>query len=174
MKNLVFLWVIGVVIVALAGCAVNTKLIERERVDQEISSMDNQGYLFGTPPPAASRKATREYFELQVELPPPIEKESRVPKEEVEEMEVAPIYTAPEISELEEVFVPEVEKEEYVTYKVQKGDTLQKISQKFYGTSKKWRKIFLANKDKLKNPDKIRAGQTLKIPQTAGESEYIK
>ncbi|KPK42493.1 MAG: hypothetical protein AMJ78_02430 [Omnitrophica WOR_2 bacterium SM23_29] len=78
------------------------------------------------------------------------------------------------MSELEEVFVPEVEKEEYVTYKVQKGDTLQKISQKFYGTSKKWRKIFLANKDKLKNPDKIRAGQTLKIPQTAGESEYIK
>lgn len=171
MKNLVLLGVIGVVIVALAGCAVNTKLIERERVDQEISSMDNQGYLFGTPPPAATRKATREYFEVQVELPPPIEKESRVPKEEIEEMGV---YAAPEISEPEEVFVPEVKKEEYVTYKVRKGDTLQKISQKFYGTTKKWRKIFLANKDKLKNPDKVRAGQTLRIPQAVGESEYIK
>ncbi|KPK39610.1 MAG: hypothetical protein AMJ78_08260 [Omnitrophica WOR_2 bacterium SM23_29] len=73
----------------------------------------------------------------------------------------------------------EVQKEAYTTYKVQKGDTLQKISTKFYGTTKKWRKIFLANQDKLKSPDKVYPGQMLRIPQEgiaeeSGESEYIK
>jgi nucleoid-associated protein YgaU len=50
------------------------------------------------------------------------------------------------------------------TYVVQRGDTLQKISQKFYGTSKSWQKIYDANKAKLKKPDVIVVGTTLKIP----------
>ena len=49
-------------------------------------------------------------------------------------------------------------------YKVEKGDTLQKISQKFYGTTKKWHKIFKANESILKAPDKIYPGQTINIP----------
>jgi nucleoid-associated protein YgaU len=50
------------------------------------------------------------------------------------------------------------------TYVVQKGDTLQKISSKVYGTTKKWKKIFEANKELLKDPDKIKPGQELVIP----------
>lgn len=50
------------------------------------------------------------------------------------------------------------------TYVVQKDDTLQKISEKVYGTTKKWQKIYEANKDTLKSPDMIRAGQKLVIP----------
>jgi LysM repeat protein len=49
------------------------------------------------------------------------------------------------------------------TYTVRKGDTLTKISQKYYGTASKWRKIADANK--IKNPNKIRIGQKLKIPK---------
>ena len=37
-------------------------------------------------------------------------------------------------------------------YIVQKGDTLQKISKKFFGTTKKWPKLYDANKDVLKGP----------------------
>lgn len=48
------------------------------------------------------------------------------------------------------------------TYVVKKGDTLSKISIKFYGTAAKWRKIADANK--LKNPNRIFPGQKLKIP----------
>ncbi|NQS99473.1 MAG: LysM peptidoglycan-binding domain-containing protein [Candidatus Omnitrophica bacterium] len=54
------------------------------------------------------------------------------------------------------------------TYKVRKGDTLQKISQKFYGTTKKWSALFEANKDRLKSPDKVYPGQLLNIPAVAG------
>jgi nucleoid-associated protein YgaU len=49
-------------------------------------------------------------------------------------------------------------------YKVLKGDTLQKISKKFYGTTKKWNKIFEANRNILKGPNKVYPGQVIDIP----------
>jgi LysM repeat protein len=51
------------------------------------------------------------------------------------------------------------------SYTVQAGDTLSKISQKFYGNANRYMEIFEANRDQLKNPDQIRPGQELKIPQ---------
>jgi len=50
-------------------------------------------------------------------------------------------------------------------YVVQKGDTLQKISEKFFGTTQKWKSIYDANKHVLKSPDRIRPGQKLAIPK---------
>ena len=50
------------------------------------------------------------------------------------------------------------------TYTVVAGDTLSKIARKFYGQANNWNKIFQANKDQIKNPDMIRAGQVFKIP----------
>jgi nucleoid-associated protein YgaU len=49
-------------------------------------------------------------------------------------------------------------------YTVQSGDTLSKISQRYYGNSHDYMKIFNANKDKLDDPDKIQVGQELTIP----------
>ena len=50
------------------------------------------------------------------------------------------------------------------TYTVKSGDTLSKIAQQFYGKSSEYNKIFDANRDKLKDPDKIQVGQELVIP----------
>ncbi len=50
-------------------------------------------------------------------------------------------------------------------YVVQAGDTLSKIAKHFYGDATKYMKIFEANKDHLKNPDTIKVGQELKIPE---------
>ena len=50
------------------------------------------------------------------------------------------------------------------TYTVVKGDSLSKIAKKFYGDANEWNRIFEANQDIIKDPDKIRPGQTLKIP----------
>ena len=47
------------------------------------------------------------------------------------------------------------------------GDTLSKISKQFYGDANKYMKIFEANRDKLKDPDKIQVGQELVIPEAA-------
>ena len=50
------------------------------------------------------------------------------------------------------------------TYVVKKGDTLQKIYQKFYGTTRNWNKIFQANRKVLKDKDLLIEGQRLVIP----------
>jgi nucleoid-associated protein YgaU len=50
-------------------------------------------------------------------------------------------------------------------YTVQAGDTLSKISRQFYGDAGSYMRIFEANRDKLSDPDKIRAGQELVIPE---------
>jgi nucleoid-associated protein YgaU len=50
------------------------------------------------------------------------------------------------------------------SYTVQKGDTLSKISKQFYGDANNYKKIFDANRDQLKDPDKIQPGQVLRIP----------
>ncbi len=50
-------------------------------------------------------------------------------------------------------------------YEVVGGDTLSKIAKKFYGDANKYMKIFEANKDQLQDPDKIKVGQKLRIPE---------
>ena len=51
-----------------------------------------------------------------------------------------------------------------VTYKVESGDTLSKISKEYYGTPDEYMRIFYANRDKLRDPDRINVGQELVIP----------
>jgi nucleoid-associated protein YgaU len=51
-----------------------------------------------------------------------------------------------------------------LTYKVTSGDSLSKIAKRFYGDANAYHKIFDANRDKLKDPDKIQVGQELKLP----------
>jgi tetratricopeptide (TPR) repeat protein len=50
------------------------------------------------------------------------------------------------------------------TYVVQSGDTLVSISRKFYHSSKRWKEILDANRKKIDDPEKLRAGQNLVIP----------
>ncbi|MFA6958084.1 MAG: LysM peptidoglycan-binding domain-containing protein [Thermoanaerobaculia bacterium] len=50
-------------------------------------------------------------------------------------------------------------------HEVVSGETLSKISKHYYGDANKYMKIFEANTDILKNPDLIKVGQKLKIPE---------
>jgi LysM repeat protein len=50
------------------------------------------------------------------------------------------------------------------THTVKKGETLQKISQEHYGTTRRWMQIFEANKSSLENPDRVQVGMKLQIP----------
>jgi predicted Zn-dependent protease len=49
-------------------------------------------------------------------------------------------------------------------YEVQSGDTLSKIAKRFLGDANRYQAIFEMNTDQLKDPNMIRAGQKLKIP----------
>lgn len=49
-------------------------------------------------------------------------------------------------------------------YEVQAGDDLSSIAKHFYGDANAWQTLFDANRDQLTDPDRILAGQMLKIP----------
>ena len=54
---------------------------------------------------------------------------------------------------------------EVATYTVKAGDTLSSIARERLGNANAYPKIFEANRDQLSDPDKIKPGQVLKIPQ---------
>lgn len=49
-------------------------------------------------------------------------------------------------------------------YEVKKGDSLSKIAKEYYGDPMLYPRIFEANRDVLKDPNKIKPGQKLRIP----------
>lgn len=52
----------------------------------------------------------------------------------------------------------------YHVHSVQSGESLSKIAKKYYKDVSQYMKIFNANTDQLSNPDLIKPGQELKIP----------
>ncbi len=154
----------------LSGCVVRTYPLTRERIDQDLTG--NHGYLQGEAPAqeAKERKATRTTQVVEVEMHSPIKFERIAKKNKiVEYAEDKKIwgnrgfFTESAIPESVES-APAVSAANIEKYTVKKGDTLQKISNKFYGTTKRWNKIFEVNKDKLKAPNKIYSGQVIDIP----------
>ncbi len=50
------------------------------------------------------------------------------------------------------------------TYTVKSGDSLSKIAERELGDGSKWRAIYEANRDQIKDPDLIHPGQVLNLP----------
>lgn len=159
---------------AVSGCIVRTYPVTKDRIDQNLA-IGNRGYLKGQTPSGEvkERKTTRTTRIVEIELHSPIKFETMPKAKPIETKPIESIertqdqglwgnrgyITQSETPEIVEPTTTRLEK-----YTVQKGDTLQKISKKFYGTSKKWAKIYEANKDMLKGPDKIYPGQAINIP----------
>ncbi|HHD63082.1 MAG TPA: peptidoglycan-binding protein LysM [Desulfobulbaceae bacterium] len=55
-----------------------------------------------------------------------------------------------------------VEKVEY--YEIVSGDTLSAVAKKYYGKGSAYMRIFEANREVIKDPDKIYVGQKIRIP----------
>lgn len=156
-------------VLLLSGCVVRSYSVVKDRVDQEVSG--NQGYISGSAPegtqaPKKFTKRATKVVEIEWRSPVKFERLKVPPKpiEEVSQPSEAPGTEHP-ASEHPQEILPETQEGQFETYVVQKDDTLQKISTKFYGTTKKWMKIFEANKDKLKSPDRVRPGQEIRIPK---------
>ncbi len=138
---------------ALSGCVARTYNLTRDRIDQDLSSSSgNRGYMMGVPPEPAERKTTRTTRVVEVEL-------GFAKKSSARFSSTTPLATSIEES-------TDNVNQDFEQYTVGKNDTLQKISKKFYNTTKKWPKIYEANKDILRTPDKLYTGQTLRIPKS--------
>jgi nucleoid-associated protein YgaU len=74
-----------------------------------------------------------------------------------------PVNESPSVASEEKVYV----EEKYQTQKfyiVRKGDTLSRISRTYYGSANEWYRIYQANRDQLDNPDMLKPGMKLRIP----------
>lgn len=195
----VFSIVICVQLAGCSGWAVHSSTMRKPRVDQGVSG--NRGFVSGKAVSAPKEPAftDRKVYRFEIEMPvlPQIElkplkrktptedkavwgnkgyifkaavKEVAAPEQPQQEEEMPLAKIKQKVSEILER-APEESTAQMRTYKVRKGDTLQKISRHFYGTTKKWHLLYKANRDKLKGPDKVYPGQVLVIPQVA---EYKK
>lgn len=165
MKILALVCVAGL----LAGCTAKVYTKDRARVDQKITG--NAGCLYGTCPDRGEYSKTRQTFVLEIETRPGevsqedlYVSESRQPSLQEERYHEPARVQRPEPRQVvTQKPVPPVPV--YVDYKVQEGDTLQKISKKFYDTYQRWYEIYEANRDVIANPDRIRPGITIRIPE---------
>ena len=146
----------------LNGCRAATRVAEVPRVDLELSSENgNRGYLIGTPPEPVSVKPTRQVVTIDIEIPSFYKGKHIDGQATIDGM-------APSETETTEAPIGSFD-----TYVVQKGESLWSIAAKpqVYGKATKWRRIFDANRDLLKTPDRVRAGMKLKIPREQAASE---
>jgi len=178
MKQLFAVLTVVAVGASMAGCArVTARVVEKPRVDQEMTS-GNRGYVQGTGPAAAPRKTTRQVLETDIEMATsremtPWKIKKNPPAAEMPQAAVpapAPAAAWPQESPASKSAsaAPEMPAAPK-TYIVKKGDTLEKIAAEMYGDGSKWRRIFKANKEMLKSPNKIYAGQKLMIPALPAE-----
>lgn len=72
-----------------------------------------------------------------------------------------PETPAPSTEELE----AEAEEIKAEFYTIKKGDSLSLIAKEFYGNPMKYKELFEANKEVIKNPDLIYPGQVIRIPK---------
>jgi nucleoid-associated protein YgaU len=54
--------------------------------------------------------------------------------------------------------------EKVVYYEIVSGDTLSRIAKQFYGDGSAYMRIFEANREVIRDPDKIFVGQKIRIP----------
>jgi hypothetical protein len=116
--------------------------------------------------------------EAVVEAPPPPVKQAEIPPPQVSAPEQeTPVIKAPDVpvtatapatsrkrppAPVSSYKVPSVIPARGISYKLRWGDTLWDVSQAFYRTP--WRYKYLANYNGIRNPDRIIAGRTIKIP----------
>jgi len=191
-RTMIKFWMVCLVGVAvgLSGCTkISTRVIEKPRLDQKLDA-GNRGYIGSGArmPEEPPRKTTRKFLNIDVELPTlkeltpwPIKAEDEDSNVEIDESamgdpDVVDDWSAESdqrapVSSRPTQYVPPIVKSietapiaEPTTYVVVSGDTLEKIADKVYGDSKKWRVIYDANRDLLDDPNHIYQGNELLIP----------
>ena len=163
--NRMCLLLLGLVFM-LSGCVARTYNLTQDRVDQHMTE-GNRGYIMGSHPGTEKPKKTERTMRVfEFELGKSYKIEGDKPSAGSVSEPVAITEYIPAVDDSPDFEAEAMPKSTaFQKYTVEKNDTLQKISQKFYGTTKKWTKIYEANKSTLKTPDRVYAGQVLNIPE---------
>ena len=158
--------VVGALAVAIAGCRAATRVVEAPRVDLQMTE-GNRGFVIGRPTEEPRLKRTRQIVEADVELgskTSPSQREIAMPAA-VEQAAPSEISEAPLVPEPQSSAPASAQR--YDRYVVKKGDTLWTIAANadVYGDASRWRQIYDANRDAMKNSKDLHVGMTLQIPR---------
>ena len=125
--------------------------MEKREVTTDRELWGNRGYTSGETAPS---QTAYPYSAERVE-------KMRVVEEKVEDK---PTFFAPLKMKKKEP--------DFIEYKVSKGDTLSTIAARsdIYGDAGKWKKIYEANKETIKDPSRVYPGQVLRIPTLEEET----
>lgn len=167
--------------VSVKDVTVKGYIQDRQRVDQDVNG--NAGYLQGNAPAPEETKKTRKVYVVEVTKNPKIDtakpttpapaaqnnvmEESRQQTQKVQTQPAR--INVPDLKDQVKVQEPtalteSVQSGEIKEYVVEKDDTLQKISKKFYDSYSKWPQIYEANKDVIKDPNRLSPGIKIIIP----------
>lgn len=175
------------IILMVSGCAASKDIKmsayvqEKPRVDQEIATSQPVGNWQNAPMAVdPERKPTRKVYVMEM-----TKETEGIDIDSIEVKTEGNVRTTttttkrtipqPSLYEAPNVEIPPIQESDrsqgldsaatsFVAYTVEKDDTLQKISKKFYDSYSKWPRIYNANKDVIKNPDFLQPGLKLQIP----------
>lgn len=185
---------LGVFAAGCSGVSANVYKQQVDRVDQQMEGNAGYLSGTPQQPDRSNVKKTRANYYLEVEKQAPEPKEEEITPAPVQAQEPA-YETSPAASgsqglepepaepvsrrssitppvepvQEEPAAVSEpagaVEAGGFTEYTIEKNDTLQKISKKFYGSYSKWSKIYEVNKDVIKDPNRLKPGVMIKVPK---------
>jgi outer membrane protein OmpA-like peptidoglycan-associated protein len=134
------------------------KIISRGKLDAVAHVRD----LVGMQKDRNAQFMVAEVEEIMIPAPP-----AGATGTEIEKVEIPPDAQKVEEGKFLEEKKEDVESAVKVStreYTVQKGDSLSKIAQKEMGGAYRWKYLYELNKDKIKNPNKLKAGMKIIIP----------
>lgn len=156
--------------IVISGC-VRLYTQDVQRVDQELPGYRD---FAGKPGEMPERKKTRKAFVLEIQTLSAYkesQKGRRVTQETEESIGVGQSKALQDdplednrISVKKHASSLVLDSSGITEYTVEEDDTLQKIAKKFYDSYSRWNKIYEANRDKIKDPNRIQPGMIIKIP----------
>ena len=134
--------------------------------DDRNSGMDSSPYVQPEQNRVASQQPVmRQSSKLQNQLRPQFDPNPGSSPEFVSPPDHGQFQAQSNTSTSELVEAAKVTYGSYSEYKTQPTDTLQNISQRFYGSPDYYFDLYLANRDLLSNPATVPAGLTIKVPK---------
>ncbi|OGX08970.1 MAG: hypothetical protein A2Z88_07525 [Omnitrophica WOR_2 bacterium GWA2_47_8] len=163
-----------ILLTAMTGCSYKLKAYSQVRDRVDIDMPGSRGYA-ATGESATAKKTRRVYVVEFVKEPQ--EEKNPAPKAassvKQDGLNYQTVESVPHFDVVDEEKGATAAQERpsypvvdgYVQYTVEKDDTLQGISKKFYDNYSSWTKIYDANKEKIENPNVLRPGTVIRIPQ---------
>jgi tetratricopeptide (TPR) repeat protein len=153
-------------------------LLYDERMGDPISAIYHYRQYLALQPDSDKKRLAEDYIErCKLTLAAKLPQAPGIDPSELSRLQIENAALRGQVAELQgraaaphvepakpEAPVPAVAPTETRTHIVQKGDTLQSLALRYYGTRSNWEKIYAANRAILPSQDQLKVGQQLVIP----------